>query len=93
MDTEDALRTLAEAEDFSQAAVLKKVIDKLGGLDNFAGMVAQDYIDAPAQSNSRARIGTTLLQALLRHGDEEVEGDEDIESIEAELKELLNDNQ
>jgi hypothetical protein len=88
MATEKPTDLISE-EDLSQANVLREVVRKLGGLDRFTRMVAEDYMDSVPGSNARARIGTMLLQALLKHGTEDEVEDEDLASLEAELKALM----
>ena len=81
---------LAKLDDLSSGAVLRAVIDAVGGLDTFAQEIAHDFIDTQPGSNARARIGTTILQSLLKHGEDDDPMSDDLAELEATARSLMD---
>jgi hypothetical protein len=92
IDAADALHDLVrEDEDssISPRALLVALMAEWGGPAGVAKELRLDFEACEPGSTSRIRIGTDLVGAVMKFGDEDGEGEEDAESVEAKLKELI----
>jgi hypothetical protein len=91
MNTADILDEVAEAggSDISIQRTLKAIMKEFGGPEQFAKEVVSDFKALEAGHTARVRISTALLTSLGTYGSEDDGDGEDIESVTAELKALV----
>lgn len=90
-DVAGALHDLVSEDDasISPRALLIALMVEWGGPVGVARELRLDFNECKVGSTSRIRIGTDLVNAVMKFGDEEGSDEEDAESVRAKLKELL----
>lgn len=91
IDVADALHDLVNEDNdsISPRALLVALMAEWGGPPGVAHELRLDYDACAVGSTSRIRIGTDLVNAVMKFGDDDGANEEDAESVEAKLKELL----
>jgi hypothetical protein len=91
MKTADIMEEVAEAggSDINIHRTLKAIIKEFGGPEQFAKEVVSDFRALEAGHAARVRISTALLTSLGTYGSDDDGDGDDIESVTAELKAIV----
>ena len=91
IDVADVLHDLVAEDDasISPRALLIALMAEFNGPAGVAKELKLDFDACKEGSTSRIRIGTDLVNAVMKFGDDDGAGEEDAKSVEAKLQELL----
>ncbi len=90
-DVADALHDLVSEDDasISPRALLIALMAEFRGPAGVAKELRLDYDACKVGSTSRIRIGTDLVSAVMKFGDDEGANEDDAESVRAKIEEIL----